>query len=469
MRFGILGTGRITRRLVADLQSTPGVQVTAIASRDVDRADWYAQQYGIATGVEGYQALLGRDDVDAVYIALPPSMHCQWAVAAAEHGKHVLCEKPLAISAEEAHRVDAVCQEKQVRWLDATGWLHHPRTANFSGLEQRGKLGTLKHLSSAVSFYEPFQSGDHRLDASLGGGCVLDLGWYAVGLPIWFAGRPLSVYATAVMRHGVPYRMTAMMWFPDDVTATINCGYDVTTRKWFEVAGDSGSIVCDDFTRPWPEREARFWSHDRTGAAESHAFEGNQEQAMLLRFTKPESDLAIYQQQALDTQQTLEAITQSLQNGQRCDVVFRERETPAFSSASLVPAKPTVWFLSGDLMFGSRIRAAAEAAGLEFRMSSGLPTGTVGSEAADEPSDAGNQTSAENRLLDPVWMILDLSTRGGMLSNLDADSRNRFPHATWLAYGPHVQVSKLKAAREAGIELVLTRSQFDMRLPTLFK
>ena len=76
-RFGVIGTGRITRRLVADLQSTDNVTVTAIASRTGDRASWYANQYGIATAVEGYEALLRREDVDAVYISLPPSMHAE--------------------------------------------------------------------------------------------------------------------------------------------------------------------------------------------------------------------------------------------------------------------------------------------------------------------------------------------------------------------------------------------------------
>ena len=84
VRFGAIGTGRITRRLVADLQSTDGVQVTAIASRSSDRARWYADQYGIVAAVQGYQRLLQRDDVDAVYISLPPSMHAEWSIAAAE-------------------------------------------------------------------------------------------------------------------------------------------------------------------------------------------------------------------------------------------------------------------------------------------------------------------------------------------------------------------------------------------------
>ncbi|QEG42284.1 Gfo/Idh/MocA family protein [Roseimaritima ulvae] len=317
MRFGILGTGRITRRLVADLQSTPGVQVTAIASRDAERAAWYAQQYGVATGLCGYQALLDAADVDAVYIALPPSLHAQWAIAAAAAGKHLLCEKPLATNHADALAIAEACRAGGVRWLDATGWLHHRRTAAFSERAHDGELGKLRHISTAVSFFEPFQSGDHRLVASLGGGCLLDLGWYAVGLPIWFAGQPQAVMASGIYQQDVLYRVTAMLWFDHDVTATVSCGYDTTTRKWFEVAGDSGSIVCDDFTRSWAERKPRFWTHDRTGSAQAHEFEDHQEQHMIQSFVDKSIDLSPWQRQALLTQQTLDAMLRSIASGQR--------------------------------------------------------------------------------------------------------------------------------------------------------
>lgn len=93
-RFGIIGTGRITRRLVADLQSTDTVTVTAIASRQKERADWFASQYGIAAAVEGYEQLLQRDDVDAVYVSLPPSLHAQWCIAAPAPRKQFFAKSP---------------------------------------------------------------------------------------------------------------------------------------------------------------------------------------------------------------------------------------------------------------------------------------------------------------------------------------------------------------------------------------
>ena len=320
IRFGVIGTGRITRRLVADLQSTDSVDVTAIASRTEDRAKWYADQYGIAAAVVGYDNLLTRDDVDAVYISLPPSMHAEWSIAAAERGKHVLCEKPLATSLIEAQSIDDACRKNRVRWLDATGWLHHKRTAAFGDWLASGRFGRLGHLTAAVSFYQPFQSDEHRLDPTLGGGCLLDLGWYAAGITRFAVGRlPKSVIAETVDRERVSQRLTAIMTFSDDVTATISCGYDTSTRKWFEIAGSDASLICDDFTRPWADRPTRCWIHDATGQVEGTDISDEQERSMIRRLigNQPLADL---QQQALDTQHILDALQASATGRERVDV-----------------------------------------------------------------------------------------------------------------------------------------------------
>lgn len=292
VRFAIMGTGRITRRLIADIQSTPGATVTAIASRSAERARWQADNFGIPHAVAGYDGLLNRDDVDAIYIALPPALHCQWTVAACGAGKHVLCEKPLAVSAGEVQQMLDAATTANVRLLDAAAWLHHDRTNQFrqwltpDELPPRTdaldcevpeeetfapfRMGTLRHVSASVSFRSPFQDGDHRLDAGLGGGCLLDLGWYAAGLIRFAAGRlPVSVYADGIHHGGIVQRVSATMRFTDDLTATLSCGFDTATRKWCEIAGEDSSIVCDDFTRPWPDKPARSWVHEASGKVHS--------------------------------------------------------------------------------------------------------------------------------------------------------------------------------------------------------
>lgn len=387
IRFGVLGTGRITRRLIADLQSTPGATVSAIASRCAKRARWAADSHGIASAVEGYDTLLSRDDVDAVYIALPPSLHHQWTVAACAAGKHVLCEKPLAQSAAEVVEMIDAANGANVRFLDATAWLHHERTDQFrkwlttatrapdaasAGAKQDDlfaeeshvsddqpsfRLGPLRHVSAAVSFPNPFQSDDHRLHADLGGGALLDLGWYAAGM-IRFAagGLPTQVYATAVMRGSIDVRISATMRFGDEMTATLSCGFDTTTRKWCEIAGEEASIVCDDFTRPWAEKPARSWVHEASGKVhtfvppsepEQEATDGatslqnipptrcHQEREMIARLvdwirtdpsTNAETPWRAFHAQALQTQMLLDALAESIRSAAPTDLFARNGE-----------------------------------------------------------------------------------------------------------------------------------------------
>lgn len=313
VRFGILGTGRITRRLIADLQSTDGVEVSAIASREMSRARWCADQHGIPNAIEGYENLLKREDIDAVYIALPPALHHSLALSTAENHKDLLCEKPLAVNLNQTEEIEKAFTEN--RWLDATGWLHHPRTDAFSTWLSDGSLGQITHLSAALSFHQPFVSDDHRLKAELGGGCLLDLGWYVFGFARFFCHKnPIAIYADALNQAGVPQRVNAMLWFDDDTTATLSCGYDTATRKWFEVAGSAASLICDDFTRPWHDRPTRCWIHEASGKVQSHTFEGNQERKMIETFIS-EKPLTRFHQQATDTARIIHAASKSIERG----------------------------------------------------------------------------------------------------------------------------------------------------------
>gem|GEM_PF-4744608 len=185
------------------------------------------------------------------------------------------------------------------------------------------RLGTLRHVSASVSFLNPFQSDDHRLHASLGGGCLLDLGWYAVGAVTLATDRlPTAMQASAVWRSDIPFRVTAMMQFPDDVSATVSCGFDTATRKWFEIAGAEASIVCDDFTRPWPDKPARCWIHEASGKVHSFSFDGNQERLMIAHFVQATRQLEDrislegLHEQMQRTQTILDAIDRAIRSGQ---------------------------------------------------------------------------------------------------------------------------------------------------------
>ncbi len=152
IQWGILSTARIATRVVDAITATDHAHVKAVASRTARRAEIWAKQHQVAQAYDNYDALLGDEDLDAVYIPLPPSMHAEWTIRAAEAGKHVLCEKPLAMTAVEAEAMAAACRANNVQLMDATMWVHHPRTAVMFRAINDERFGPLRRVTSAFSF-----------------------------------------------------------------------------------------------------------------------------------------------------------------------------------------------------------------------------------------------------------------------------------------------------------------------------
>src|SRR5215475_13162735 len=128
LRWGILGVAKINERLIPAFKKARNAELRAVASRSIERARAAARAAGIPTAHGSYEALLDDPAIDAVYIPLPNTLHAEWTMKAAEHGKHVLCEKPLGVSAAEAQRLVAFCRGRGVQLMDGFMWPHHPRT-----------------------------------------------------------------------------------------------------------------------------------------------------------------------------------------------------------------------------------------------------------------------------------------------------------------------------------------------------
>ena len=126
IRWGILSTARVATRVCRAIHRAEGSEVVAVASRDAERARRWASERGIGRSYGSYEQLLGDEELDAIYIALPPSMHAEWTILAAEAGKHVLCEKPFTANAEEAERVAAVARASDRVLVEAFHWRYHP-------------------------------------------------------------------------------------------------------------------------------------------------------------------------------------------------------------------------------------------------------------------------------------------------------------------------------------------------------
>lgn len=196
-RWGVLSTARIGWRQVipAILESHFGV-LSAVASRDAGRARDYAARFGAAHAFGSYDELLASDAVDGVYIPLPNTQHVEWTLKAAKAGKHVLCEKPLAMQAAEIDAVIAARDENRVLVSEAFAVFHHPQWAKLRELIASGAIGRLRHVQGAYSYFN-VDPDNIRNQMAHGGGALRDIGVYPVMVTRMVAGRePLRVRAT---------------------------------------------------------------------------------------------------------------------------------------------------------------------------------------------------------------------------------------------------------------------------------
>jgi xylose dehydrogenase (NAD/NADP) len=246
--WGILSTARINRLLLAGARKSDRVDVVAVASRDLGRAESYAAEQGIDRAYGSYEALLDDPDVEAVYISLPNSMHVEWSIRALEAGKHVLCEKPLTRHAAEAERAFDAADRTGRHLMEAFMYRHNPQTARLSQLVEEATVGGLERIRAAFSFTVDNPT-NIRLLAELDGGALMDVGCYCVSGARLLAGEPEQVDGDQVLGPGgVDVRFAGSMRFRHGVTADFECGLDLPSRDELEVVGSAGSIFLDD---PW--------------------------------------------------------------------------------------------------------------------------------------------------------------------------------------------------------------------------
>ena len=326
IRWGILSTARIAAKVCRAMHRAAGAEPVGVASRDGERARRWAEEHGVPRSHGSYEELLRDPAVDAVYIALPPSLHAEWTIRAAAAGKHVLCEKPLAANLGEAERMAAACRRAGVQLMDGVMWQHHARTAAMRGHIERGELGRLRRVTSAFTFnWDPLPADDIRFQRQLGGGSLGDLGWYCVGASLWaFGALPTRVWATARYFQDVEVNLSGLLWFDGDGVAAFDCGFDTVARKWFEIAGTGGSLVCDDFVRPSDEARPRYWAHDAAGASTEHVVpDGAQEVRMIERFSRMVRGGELesrWPQGSLDVQRICDALYESARSGKEVEL-----------------------------------------------------------------------------------------------------------------------------------------------------
>ncbi len=244
LRWGIMSTADIGRRkVVPAIQRARRNRVVAIASREPGRATEYAAALGIATSLGSYEELLADPEIDAVYLPLPNHLHLEWTLKAAAAGKHVLCEKPLAMSSAEAAQMVEACERAGVRLMEAFMYRLHPTWVAVRELVAAGRIGQLMAVQSWFGYFNDDQTNIRNIRAA-GGGALYDVGCYCVNLSRLLFGREPSRVRGAVVRDpvgGTDVLTSGMLEFGDGIAA-FTCSTRAENDQRVDIYGTTGRI-----------------------------------------------------------------------------------------------------------------------------------------------------------------------------------------------------------------------------------
>ena len=286
IRWGILSTANIGRAAVIPaIQSSKNGTVAAVASRDAQKGAEFALKAGIPKSYGSYEALLDDPEIDALYIPVPNSLHYEWTIKAARAGKHILCEKPLALSAAQCLEMDAAAKEHHVVLMEAFMYRFHPRTEKCIELTQAGALGPLQMIQSSFTF-KLTRPDNIRLQADLGGGALMDVGCYCVNLSRTLAGQePVAVQATAQWASsGVDAQMAGTLRFSNSLVAQFDCALTMSRRESYTAAGTDGFFYAPSAFLPGKADIELLEYRDRETTR--HSFTGRDEyQVMVEHFS----------------------------------------------------------------------------------------------------------------------------------------------------------------------------------------
>lgn len=251
LRWGILGTARIIRKTIPALQTTRNGEVVGIASRSTEKAAGYAEKYGIPRSFGSYEALLASPDVDAVYIALPNALHLEWVRKSLDAGKHVLCEKPLAMSAAECEEIERMADESGFKVLEGFMYRFHPRFEKLRELIATHAVGALTFIHVAHTF-DAGGDDNIRWYRALGGGALFDTGCYCVNASrMVTAEEPSQIAAFGNYRDAndeglIDISIAGILRFPGGATALFDTGVNLERRNFLELTGTRGRLYLDN-------------------------------------------------------------------------------------------------------------------------------------------------------------------------------------------------------------------------------
>lgn len=279
LRWGIMGCAQIATGSVmpAIMDSRAGI-IRAVASRGLEKSSAVAAEFGIEKAYGSYEELLEDREIDAVYIPLPNHLHREWVIRAAEAGKHVLCEKPIALNSQEATEMVDACNEAGVHLAEAYMYRHHPRIAQLQDIIASGEIGELRTIRGTFTYNDATDTTNIRFKSAWGGGSLYDIGCYPLSAArLLFGAEPeaVTVHAKFSPEHdNVDMMASGLVEFPGGLSLIFDCGMWAYNRQLLEILGTEGRIEV-----PMPfnarDEDAEFFVYTGDGVRRVDAIGAN--------------------------------------------------------------------------------------------------------------------------------------------------------------------------------------------------
>ncbi len=265
LNWGLLSTARINRDVIPALRSSKRNRLLAVASRSGEKAQAYAREWKIERPLDSYEALLEDPQIDVIYNSLPNHLHAQWSIKALRAGKHVLCEKPLALTLDEVDAMEAAAKESGKVLAEAFMYRHHPVTLKAKEIADSGQLGRLQLIRGAFT-YTLRREGDIRSKKETGGGSIWDVGCYPISYARMLTRTdPVEVFGWQVMGAAeADNRFVGQMKYAGGIYGQFDSSFFSPSRSFMEIVGSDGVLLVPNPFKPKPVDEIQVTRGGKT-------------------------------------------------------------------------------------------------------------------------------------------------------------------------------------------------------------
>lgn len=312
LKWGILSTAEIARKaMIPAIQAAQNAELFGIASVSKAPSE-LAAEFDVVKTYQDFYDLLDDPDIDVVYIPLPNAMHKKWVIEAAKRGKHVLCEKPAALTLADTIEIVNACEENGVQWMEGFMYQHHPQHQRVKEMIAQGEIGEVKHIEAIFTFSLDLQERNIRLNPELGGGCLFDVGCYCIHSSLFLLEEePKAVYVNGSIhpKLGVETSATGLMTFADGKTASFHCGFEEPFVHQYRVYGTKGRIELPYAYRPdLKQGNGTIRRYDEEGVCYEEVVFGHQYTLQIENFSQAIIEGKIQSETNRDTIRTMKTL-----------------------------------------------------------------------------------------------------------------------------------------------------------------